>query len=105
MVENGRLYFWVTTYDSARTQYAPGRLLLHFLLQESFVQQHAEFDFLLGGEDYKWNYATHVRLVADLGTRPLPEQVKYWLKRALQPFPGLTRSLKQLRSKVLLRHY
>lgn len=101
MVDQGRFYLWVTSYDPAYSQYAPGRLLLHFLLEESFKQQHTEFDFLWGGEDYKWNYATHVRLIGDLGTRPFPRQVKRLVKNTLRPFPNLTRSVKRIRNTLL----
>jgi CelD/BcsL family acetyltransferase involved in cellulose biosynthesis len=101
MVDQGRFYSWVTTYDSTYSQYAPGRLLLHFLLEESFQQQHTEFDFLWGGEDYKWHYATHVRLITDLGTRPLPRQLNHLIKNALRSFPQVADSVKQLRNKVL----
>lgn len=100
MLNQGRFYSWVTAYDSAYSQYAPGRLLLHSLLEDSFKQQHTEFDFLWGGEDYKWNYATHVRLIADLGSRPLSQELKRFAKKVLQPFPGVTTSLRQLRNKV-----
>lgn len=95
MLDKGRLYWWVPAYDSAYSQYSPGRLLLHFLLRESFNQHHTEFDFLWGDEDYKWYYATHVRLIADLGARPFPKQLKNLLRTVLRPFPGVKNSLKR----------
>lgn len=95
-----RFSSWITTYDASFSQYAPGRLLLHTLLEESFNQQHKEFDFLVGGEDYKWNYATHVRLVAEIGVPPFPKKVKRFVIRllitALRPFPDAKRALKTL---------
>lgn len=104
MLNQGRLYSWVSGYDPGYSKYSPGRLLLHFLLEESFKQQHTEFDFLWGGEDYKWNYASHVRLIKDLGTPPLPKQMKSLVKDTLRPFPNVTKSLRQL-SKVLPNRY
>jgi hypothetical protein len=83
------------------SQYAPGRLLFHVLLEERFKQQHTEFDRLWGGEGYKWNYATHVRLIAELGVRPFPQQLKHLLKSTLRPFPGVTKSLGQFRNQIL----
>jgi hypothetical protein len=101
LLNKGRFYSWIGAYNSAYSQYAPGRLLFHFLLEESFKQKHTEFDLLWGGEDYKWNYATHVRLIAELGVRPFPQQLKHLLKSTLRSFPGVTKSLRQLRNQVL----
>lgn len=100
MLKHDRFYSWITTYDPAYSRYAPGRLLLHRLLEESFRQKHQEFDFLLGGEDYKWNYATHVRLIVELGVPPLPERMQRSLislgGKALTPFPKLRLFVKQM---------
>ncbi|MBW4419045.1 MAG: GNAT family N-acetyltransferase [Myxacorys californica WJT36-NPBG1] len=71
LLADGRVYYWIPTYDVAFASYSPGRLLLEMLLEESFKQGHTEFDFLIGGESYKWHYATHTRLIAELGSRPL----------------------------------
>jgi CelD/BcsL family acetyltransferase involved in cellulose biosynthesis len=101
MVHQGRFYSWISAYNAAYHQYSPGRLLFHQMLQESFQQQHTEFDLLWGGEDYKWHYATHVRLVADLGVRPLPRKLNHLVKTALGPFPQVSRSVKQIGSKML----
>lgn len=101
MMHQGRFYSWISTYNAAYAQYSPGRLLLHRMLQESFQQGHTEFDLLLGGEDYKWHYATHVRLISELGVRPLPRKLNHLVKTALRPFPAIDNSVKQLRNKVL----
>jgi Acetyltransferase (GNAT) domain/Pentapeptide repeats (8 copies) len=66
-VADNRLYWLVPAYDPELARYSPGRLLLEDLLAESFVLGHAEFDFLVGGEDYKWHYATHNREIGSLG--------------------------------------
>lgn len=88
---NGRVYYWIPTYDVAFASYSPGRLLLEMLLEESFKQGHTEFDFLIGGESYKWHYATHTRLIAELGSRPLSlrasltaQSLKQSVKRSLK---------------------
>ncbi|NDJ17015.1 GNAT family N-acetyltransferase [Myxacorys almedinensis] len=87
----GRLYFWIPSYDANFSNYSPGRLLLEMLIEESFNQQHTEFDFMIGGESYKWHYATHSRLISELGSRPLSlraslaaRNFKHSVKRSLK---------------------
>ncbi len=70
-----RLGWWIPSYDSAFHKYSPGRLLMSDLMRASYERQHVEFDFLIGDEDYKFNFATHNRVIGPLGTRPLAEQV------------------------------
>ncbi len=80
----GRFCAWVAAYDSDYHCYAPGRQLLHYLLQESFERGHQEFDFLRGNEAYKWKYATHTRLIAELGQPDLSIRAKRQLKEVLK---------------------
>jgi Acetyltransferase (GNAT) domain len=78
----GRFSSWVPAYDAACGAYAPGRLLLEHLLQTSFERGDTEFDFLVGNEPYKWQYATHTRLVGPLGPQPrLPEATRRLRRR------------------------
>ena len=73
----GRFSSWVPAYDHTCGAYAPGRLLLEHLVQASYERGDAEFDFLVGDEPYKWQYATHTRLVEPLGPQPrLPEATR-----------------------------
>ncbi len=83
-VSQGRFSSWVAAYDSDYHCYAPGRQLLHYLLQESFELGHQEFDFLRGNEAYKWKYATHTRLIAELGHPDFSIRAKRQLKEALK---------------------
>jgi hypothetical protein len=99
MLDQGRFYYWVPAYAAAYSQYSPGRLLLHFLLEESYKRRHTEFDFLWGDEEYKWYYATHVRLIEEIGRRPLKRRLGHLLKSVLRPFPRATAALRQLRTK------
>lgn len=103
-----RLYWWVPAYDETYAAYSPGRLMLELILEASFQQGHREFDFLIGDESYKWYYATHTRLIGDLGEPPLSlrlnwaaeaakETGKSIVKHGLKPFPGLLNSLKSMR--------
>jgi CelD/BcsL family acetyltransferase involved in cellulose biosynthesis len=105
---DGRLYWWIPSYDTAYSKYSPGRLLLETLLEESFRQGHAEFDFLIDDASYKWDYATHTRLIAELGSPPLPLRLKRVpqttkkacksiVRRSLQPFPRVLNTLKKIR--------
>jgi CelD/BcsL family acetyltransferase involved in cellulose biosynthesis len=79
---DGRFSSWVPAYDTACGAYAPGRLLLEHLVQWSCERGDAEFDFLVGNEPYKWQYATHARLVQPLGPQPrLPEATRRLRRR------------------------
>ena len=93
---------WVPAYDVEYAGYAPGRLLLLFVMEESYKHNHKEFDFLIGNESYKWYYATHARLIGEIGTRPLSMRAKQALRTSLKsalmlavsPFPNLQPKLK-----------
>lgn len=74
---------WVFTYDPAFKKYSAGHQLLSFMLEESFRRGHREFDFSEGGEDYKLLYATHARLLGDIGRPPLTRSLKAFAKAAL----------------------
>lgn len=74
---------WVFTYDPAFKKYSAGHQLLSFMLEESFRRGHREFDFSEGGEDYKLIYATHARVLGDLGRPPLVRSLKTLAKDAL----------------------
>jgi CelD/BcsL family acetyltransferase involved in cellulose biosynthesis len=80
--QDGRFSSWVPAYDRACRAYAPGRLLLEHLVRSSAEHGDAEFDFLVGNEPYKWQYATHTRLVEPLGPQPrLPEATRRLRRR------------------------
>jgi CelD/BcsL family acetyltransferase involved in cellulose biosynthesis len=61
------------------------------MLEESHRLGHTQFDFSIGGEEYKWVYATHARLLGPLGRPPLKTRVlaaaKQQAKRALAVAP------------------
>jgi hypothetical protein len=87
----GRLSWWVPAYDRELMSLSPGRLLLEDLLRESHARGLAEFDFLLGDEAYKYQYATHLRAVGSIGKAPLQatlhDAVRSSLKRAFAGYP------------------
>ena len=70
----GRMLYRLPSYDPSYGRYSPGHVLLLRLLRESFESGDREFDFLGGGEPYKYTYATHVRWLKTLGSEP-------WLTR------------------------
>jgi CelD/BcsL family acetyltransferase involved in cellulose biosynthesis len=74
---------WVFTYDPAFKKYSAGHQLLSYMLEESFRRGHREFDFSEGGEDYKMLYATHARLLGDIGRPPLRRSLITFAKAAL----------------------
>jgi CelD/BcsL family acetyltransferase involved in cellulose biosynthesis len=84
VLQEGRFYYWIPAYDPEFNVLSPGRLMLHFMLRECYDRGGREFDFLVGDEDYKWHYATHVRRVSPLGRPPLVLQVRRGAKRALR---------------------
>jgi hypothetical protein len=88
-----RFFSWIPAYDVEVSRLSPGRLLLEVMLEESQARGHAQFDFLLGGEAYKYHYATHCRVIGPLGTAPLPESLRRGaraaVKRALSVYPPL----------------
>ena len=69
------LHYWLPAYDAAFRKHSPGMLLLSFLLEESFKQGYEEFNFLTGNESYKWNFATHTRLISEVGQKPLHSRI------------------------------
>jgi CelD/BcsL family acetyltransferase involved in cellulose biosynthesis len=61
---------WIFTYDPAFKKYSVGHQLIAAMLEESFRLGHREFDFSEGAEEYKMLYATHARVLDDVGTPP-----------------------------------
>jgi CelD/BcsL family acetyltransferase involved in cellulose biosynthesis len=72
---------WIFTYDQTPeiAYFSPGHQLVQSMLEESHRLGHREFDFSIGSSDYKWTYATHVRVLGWLGQPPL---VRLMLERA-----------------------
>lgn len=82
-IHNGVWSGWVFTYDPAFRKYSAGHQLLSYMLEESFRRGHREFDFSEGAEDYKMIYATHARLLGDVGRPPLSRALIQFTKNAL----------------------
>ncbi len=61
----------MSSYDQDFAQYSIGTELLHRMLESSYRQGDEAFDFLQGGETYKWDYATHLQIIEAAGQPPL----------------------------------
>lgn len=73
---DGRLGSWIPAYDVAFQKYSPGRLLLEDMLKASHARGDVEFDFLIGNESYKFQFATHVRVIGEVGSPPVLHLLK-----------------------------
>jgi len=57
----GKHFYMIPTFNDAYSRYAPGRLLLIHLVQESFDRGFKEFDMCYGDEDYKFSFNPQTR--------------------------------------------
>ena len=100
-VHDGCWSGWIFAYDPAYRKYSVGHQLLSCMLEESYRLGHREFDFSDGCQDYKMMYATHCRLLGDIGRPPLSRSVVTFAKDALrQRSPALLRTIQGLKRMV-----
>ncbi|HEY7767257.1 GNAT family N-acetyltransferase [Longimicrobium sp.] len=100
VLHEGRFASWIPAYDVELQKYSPGRLLQHAMMEDSFRRGDTEFDFLIGDEEYKYLYATHVRIAGPVGTPPLKVRARKAAKgvaRAALQSTGLLDHAKQLK--------
>lgn len=81
-IHEGSWSGWIFAYDPAFKKFSPGHQLLIRMLEESCRLGHREFDFSGCAQDYKLLYATHGRLIGDIGT-PSPLRAALLATRAL----------------------
>ena len=107
-VHDGRWSGWIFTYDPAFRKYSAGHQLLSCMLEESYRRGHREFDFSDGSHDYKMMYATHCRLLGEIGRPPLSRSIVTFAKDALRHrSPALLQTiqgLKRTMSGSVARH-
>ncbi len=100
----GRFYWWIPAYDPELSRYSPGKILLHDVMERSQAAGDRVFDFLIGGEAYKFQYATDVRIVRPAGEAPLALRLNRFVYRqvkdVLQKTPQLEAQLIRLRGAV-----
>lgn len=58
-----RLWIYNSGFDRSSMEYSPGWVLLGYLLQWANQNQHSEFDFMRGDEDYKYRFGAVDRQV------------------------------------------
>lgn len=63
---------WIFAYDPTLRRFSLGHQLLIRMLKTSHELGHREFDFSVGAQDYKLCYATHGRVLGNIGTPSLP---------------------------------
>ncbi|MEY8876760.1 MAG: GNAT family N-acetyltransferase, partial [Leptothrix sp. (in: b-proteobacteria)] len=90
---------WVFTFNPEPElgRCSPGRQLLYPMLEASHRAGHAEFDFSIGMEPYKLNFATHVRPIGRIGPPPASELAAAQLRRWLRHNPWCHDKAKALR--------
>ncbi len=100
---------WIFAYDKdpALKKYSLGHELVHSMLKKSKQLGHREFDFSIGGEDYKWFYSSHARVLEPVGRPPFAikvgagiRQTKARAKTALSKYPSLLRGAISLASTM-----
>ena len=103
MRHDGRYSWWFPAYEPEHDRFSPGRVLLVALLKDSFERGDTEFDFLLGDEEYKWHFATDVRLVDSVGSPSLSLRLHRLMKQAGSRFPRARDEAKKVRSHIRAR--
>jgi CelD/BcsL family acetyltransferase involved in cellulose biosynthesis len=62
----GIIYYWITAFDPDFAKASPGKLLIKYILENSFQDNQTEFDFMSGEESYKLRWSTTKRAVFEL---------------------------------------
>jgi hypothetical protein len=89
--QGGRYYFYQSGRDPERSRHRPGLVLMHAAIQQAIAEGVELFDFLSGGEAYKYIWAGEEQASVHLAhwrTAParVMAQARPWLRRALHPF-------------------
>ena len=98
--QGGRYYFYQSGRDPERSRHRPGLVLMHAAIQQAIAEGVEVFDFLSGGEAYKYIWAGEEQGSVQLAhwrTAParLIAQTRPWLRRArnaFRPEPSATPS-------------
>lgn len=102
-----RLAWWVPAYEPALGKYSPGKLLLEELMKASHAAGDLEFDFLIGEEAYKFQFATHNRVIGPVGQPPLEVVLRTegerQLKALLERVPGALGLARQVKKRLQQR--
>jgi hypothetical protein len=91
---------WISTYDPEFRKYAVGHQLLMEMLKKSHQLGHREFDLSVGTDQYKFIYATHVRILGSIGETPLSDR----LRAILRTYPKLHRAARRIKFGLGMAH-
>jgi Acetyltransferase (GNAT) domain len=97
LVWDDTMHWWLPAYDREVGWASPGRLLLEWVMQQSYERTDAGFDFLRGGSAYKWNYATDYRVIAEAGRPPLTRRARLARARAIERYPRIAAAARSTR--------
>lgn len=86
----GVVSHWRVGFQPDLYKFAPGRLLIRFLLEECHADGTVCFDFMRGAEDYKkaWAFDERTNVNLSAGNTQLTSKVKSVLRRTLSRRPG-----------------
>jgi hypothetical protein len=102
-VSGGRRLSRVSVYDDSLHRYSAGSIMVMETLRACFEAGEREFDFLAGGERYKYTWATHVRWLSEVGREPtqlrLRREARARVGRALSKRRGYV-TMKELARKA-----
>lgn len=63
MSDGIKLYFYMPAYDIHFIKYSPGSILIYHLIRFNNEEGYKEFDFMRGGEKYKWLWGAEERFI------------------------------------------
>jgi hypothetical protein len=98
----GRFYYRLPAYDVEFGRYSPGRVLLRNLILAAYDEGATEFDFLLGGEPYKWDFATHTRILRAAGRPSRSARLRWRADSVLRAHPAVGRPVRALAVRARL---
>lgn len=82
VVYGGDYMYWFPCFDSRYSAFSPGSIHLSMLIDYCLINGFTGFDFMAGGESYKWGFATHVRCLRNSGGNGAPSNLGDFLHRA-----------------------
>jgi CelD/BcsL family acetyltransferase involved in cellulose biosynthesis len=89
--QDGRYYFYQSGRDPERSRHRPGLVLMHAAIQHAIEEGVGVFDFLSGGEAYKYIWAGEEQASVHLEHWRTPSarfvaRARPWLRRVRHPF-------------------
>ena len=98
----GRWSGWSFAFnpDPALARMAPGQQIIPPMLELSYRERHAEFDFSIGLEPYKLKFATHVRPITMAGTPAFKQRAAAIVRGVLARHPALHEQARALRRRL-----